>query len=82
MPNIDNTQQKANYKKELLSKLKPAELSNSKLNRSASTALLAVDVADAGVDEEALEKALQEFTRQTFQMLFQIDLEAIPMNDS
>ena len=63
LPNLLTPNKKQIAKKELLSKLKPAELSNPKIKSALAPALLAVDVADAGVDEEALEKALQEFTR-------------------
>ena len=82
LPNQLTPQQKADLSKELLSKLKPAELSNPKIKSALAPALLAVDVADAGVDEEALEKALQEFTRSTFPNAIPDRFRGNSMNDS
>ena len=82
LPNQLTPQQKADLSKELLSKIKPAELSNPKIKSALAPALLAVDVADAGVDEEALEKALQEFTRSTFPNAIPDRFRGNSMNDS
>ena len=43
---------------------------------------MAVDVADAGVDEDALEKALQEFTRSTFPNAIPARFRGNSMNDA
>ena len=82
MPNQLTPQQKADLSKKIIQTLKPSELKNPKIKSAIAPALLAVDVADAGVDEDALEKALQEFTRSTFPNAIPARFRGNSMNDA
>ena len=82
MPNQLTPQQKADLSKKIIQTLKPSELNDPKIKSAIAPALLAVDVADAGVDEDALEKALQEFTRSTFPNAIPARFRGNSMNDA
>ena len=82
MPKQLTPQQKADLSKKIIQTLKPSELNDPKIKSAIAPALLAVDVADAGVDEDALEKALQEFTRSTFPNAIPARFRGNSMNDA
>ena len=82
MPNQLTPQQKADLSKKIIQTLKPSELNDPKIKSAIAPALLAVDVADAGVDEDSLEKALQEFTRSTFPNAIPARFRGNSMNDA
>tara|TARA_B100001057_G_scaffold253669_1_gene253930 strand:+ start:8724 stop:10628 length:1905 start_codon:yes stop_codon:yes gene_type:complete len=66
MPNQLTPQQKAAISKEIIQLVDPEELNNPQVRSAIAPAELAVDVADAGTDEKALQAALEKFVISTY----------------
>ena len=66
MPNIMTQQQKAELSKEIIKLVKPEEINDPKVKSAIAPAQLAVDVADAGTDEDEIQKALEKFVESTY----------------
>jgi signal recognition particle subunit SEC65/nucleotide-binding universal stress UspA family protein len=66
MPNIQTPAEKAEIAKKVIAQIDDSELSNPAVLAALAPAQLAVDVVDAGTDEDALQVALENFVESTY----------------